>query len=262
VSEGVLPPLVRLAVSGSAVGREKNAATLHRLSASRARSSGTTALSRSSRSAGRVTPSPSPPRPARSGTCRRCARHWPTTGGGRRRGRRPRERLCGQFRQGKRACADAHQGRRRASAEEGATFRDEPAPWPGKKAAAALLRGRFRRGKRARAGGGGQAAATPARRRGTDAEVRAHASGGSGPADWGPPGDGGAEAGGRRLGRWDELAAVGGKRGKPSPLIPYWNVECLLYCIGDGVQYIDSQETLTLMGRQPNSGASPHTHIV
>lgn len=34
VSEGVLPPLVRLAESGSAVGREKAAATLHRLSAS------------------------------------------------------------------------------------------------------------------------------------------------------------------------------------------------------------------------------------
>jgi hypothetical protein len=28
--------------------------------------------------------------------------------------------------------------------------------------------------------------------------------------------------------------------------------------IEDGVQYIES--TLTLMGRQPNSGADPHTH--
>jgi hypothetical protein len=26
-----------------------------------------------------------------------------------------------------------------------------------------------------------------------------------------------------------------------------------------GLQYIETQETLTLMGWQPNSGASPHT---
>jgi hypothetical protein len=26
-----------------------------------------------------------------------------------------------------------------------------------------------------------------------------------------------------------------------------------------GLQYIETQETLTLMGRQPNNGADPHT---
>jgi hypothetical protein len=33
----------------------------------------------------------------------------------------------------------------------------------------------------------------------------------------------------------------------------------LMYCIEKGLQYIDSHETLTLMSRQPNCGASPHT---
>jgi hypothetical protein len=31
--------------------------------------------------------------------------------------------------------------------------------------------------------------------------------------------------------------------------------------IEKGLQYIDSQETLTLMGRQPNCGVGPHTHV-
>jgi hypothetical protein len=32
-----------------------------------------------------------------------------------------------------------------------------------------------------------------------------------------------------------------------------------MYCIGDGVQYIDSQDPNS-NGRQPNSGVGPHTH--
>jgi hypothetical protein len=46
---------------------------------------------------------------------------------------------------------------------------------------------------------------------------------------------------------------VGGIRNpNPSQKSELW-----LYCIEKGLQYIDS--TLTLMGRQPNSGAGPHT---
>jgi hypothetical protein len=40
---------------------------------------------------------------------------------------------------------------------------------------------------------------------------------------------------------------------------PYWNVNCLIVLHRGGLQYIETQETLTLMGRQPNSGAGPHT---
>jgi hypothetical protein len=37
-------------------------------------------------------------------------------------------------------------------------------------------------------------------------------------------------------------------------------LECeLLDLLHRGLQYIETQETLTLMGRQPNSGAGPHT---
>jgi hypothetical protein len=35
-------------------------------------------------------------------------------------------------------------------------------------------------------------------------------------------------------------------------------MKCLVYCIGDGVQYIDSQDPKP-NGRQPNSGAGTHT---
>jgi hypothetical protein len=36
-------------------------------------------------------------------------------------------------------------------------------------------------------------------------------------------------------------------------------VKCLMYCIGEGYIYRETYGTLTLMGRQPNSGASPST---
>jgi hypothetical protein len=52
------------------------------------------------------------------------------------------------------------------------------------------------------------------------------------------------------------LKEVGGSN--PN-LIPCRNVKDLMYCIEKGLQYIDSHETLTLMGRQPNSGVGPHT---
>jgi hypothetical protein len=53
-------------------------------------------------------------------------------------------------------------------------------------------------------------------------------------------GDGGSDVGGRN----------------PN-LIPCRIVKWVIYCIEKGLQYIDS--TLTLMGRQSNSGAGPHS---
>jgi hypothetical protein len=72
-----------------------------------------------------------------------------------------------------------------------------------------------------------------------------------------PPGGSGTEVGRRR----PEVEEAGGwlwvLGGNPSPVIPCRRVNGLIVLHRERVQYIDS--TLTRMGRQPNSGAGPHT---
>jgi hypothetical protein len=73
----------------------------------------------------------------------------------------------------------------------------------------------------------------------------------------GPPG---GSDGRQRLGGGAPPAAAVGRKERNPNLIPYWIVNCWIVLHRGGLQYIETQETLTLMGRQPNSGAGPHTH--